>query len=242
MPCSWLRFNLHVARTSNGQHDISNGFDFFLAFNFRYNFNDDLVAIAMPPAGATKSVFDTSLPTTPDAQHTIDDHYDQAITIFVGRGSGAKGYDIHRGLLKFYSGYFRTAIKNAEHGEFMEGKKGVIELWEESRLAHVSAIRYAYENTAKGSALRRLLVFCLANEKKSEAGEEQWPPKDRSSWFLDFAEDLTVHRISGAAIPTQHSGVFGGPSVTSMSNWNRCAYHVHDTGKNCGNPGWKVIN
>ncbi|KXS94365.1 hypothetical protein AC578_2524 [Pseudocercospora eumusae] len=79
-----------------------------------------------------KAAHSDPLPSTPDAQHNNDDHYNRTIAIQVGQAHRTtKVYEIHRDLLKFYSGYFRTAIKNAEGGKFTEGIEGMIHLPDE---------------------------------------------------------------------------------------------------------------
>ncbi|KAF2164683.1 hypothetical protein M409DRAFT_25077 [Zasmidium cellare ATCC 36951] len=73
-----------------------------------------------------------SLPSTPDLKPTGND-YDEIIRIKVGTGasSNCKTFDIHKGILKFYSGYFRAAISNIENGRFAESGDGVICLAED---------------------------------------------------------------------------------------------------------------
>lgn len=54
------------------------------------------------------------------------------VRIKVGTGAEAQVFDMYKGVLSFYSGYFRTAIKNIEQGHFIESESGTIELAEES--------------------------------------------------------------------------------------------------------------
>ncbi|KAI5362068.1 hypothetical protein Slin15195_G057180 [Septoria linicola] len=67
------------------------------------------------------------LPSTPD-RHASHKVIDEAIRIKVGQGHESKVFDIHKGLLKHYSSYFRAAVKNLEGDRFAESAQGVISL------------------------------------------------------------------------------------------------------------------
>ncbi|EME45268.1 hypothetical protein DOTSEDRAFT_71092 [Dothistroma septosporum NZE10] len=84
------------------------------------------------------------IPSTQDISHNVDEHYDLAVRLSVGKGPKAKLFDIHRGVLQFYSGYFRTAIKNIDDGKFAEGANGVIALTEEDLQTFTLFKRWLY--------------------------------------------------------------------------------------------------
>lgn len=56
--------------------------------------------------------------------------FDEIIQIKVGTGN-TETFEVYKGVLKFYSGYFRAAIANIEAGRFAEAEDGVITLAEE---------------------------------------------------------------------------------------------------------------
>ncbi|EME84971.1 uncharacterized protein MYCFIDRAFT_83022 [Pseudocercospora fijiensis CIRAD86] len=71
-----------------------------------------------------------ALPSTPDKRPSAE-HFDSMIQIKVGTGSEMQTFDMYKGVLRFYSGYFRTAIENIENGRFAEAQDGAINLPDE---------------------------------------------------------------------------------------------------------------
>lgn len=57
--------------------------------------------------------------------------YDEMSRIKVGTGDVSKTFEVYKGVLKFYSGYFKASIAKIESGRFAESKDGVITLPEE---------------------------------------------------------------------------------------------------------------
>ncbi|KAF7188782.1 hypothetical protein HII31_09705 [Pseudocercospora fuligena] len=68
-----------------------------------------------------------TLPSTTDKRPSATD-FDSIIYVKVGKGGGEQTFDVYKGVLRFYSGYFRTAIENIESGRFAESQNGVIKL------------------------------------------------------------------------------------------------------------------
>ncbi|KAK5137831.1 hypothetical protein LTR08_006599 [Meristemomyces frigidus] len=56
------------------------------------------------------------------------DHFDRMARIHVGKDSKQKSFEIHKGILCFYAGYFQRAL----NGSFVEAKKGEVTLATES--------------------------------------------------------------------------------------------------------------
>ena len=52
------------------------------------------------------------------------DKYDTVVQVIVGEGDGAKTFEVYKGMLSYYSDYFRSALK----GDFQEAKEGVLRL------------------------------------------------------------------------------------------------------------------
>lgn len=46
-------------------------------------------------------------------------------------GNKSQTFEIHKGILRYYSGYFRTAVDNIEAGRFKESEEGLISLPDE---------------------------------------------------------------------------------------------------------------
>lgn len=59
------------------------------------------------------------------------DVFDSMIRIKVGKDGAIEIFDVHKGLLKFYSGYFQVAINNIKEGRFAESKENMITLDED---------------------------------------------------------------------------------------------------------------
>lgn len=72
------------------------------------------------------------------------DAYDDMIQVEVGTGDNAKTFDMHKGILNFFSGYFRVAISNIESGRFAESKDGVIRLPDEDPEVFEKVKRFFY--------------------------------------------------------------------------------------------------
>ncbi|KXT17022.1 hypothetical protein AC579_4331 [Pseudocercospora musae] len=70
----------------------------------------------------------TPLPSTSDKKPSAAD-FDNIIRISVGKDGQV--FQVHKGVLKFYSGYFRSAIENIENGRFKKAAKHMITLPEE---------------------------------------------------------------------------------------------------------------
>lgn len=48
--------------------------------------------------------------------------FDTIVRIKVGKGDAQEVFEVYKGLLKFYSGYFRAAIDNMEAGRFLQSE------------------------------------------------------------------------------------------------------------------------
>lgn len=59
------------------------------------------------------------------------DDFDSMIRIKVGVGNTTAVFEMHKGVLRFYSGYFRVAVNNLEQGRFAESVDNMISLPEE---------------------------------------------------------------------------------------------------------------
>ncbi|CZT24917.1 uncharacterized protein RCC_10645 [Ramularia collo-cygni] len=81
-------------------------------------------------AAAIETVMTLPLPSTPD-QQPDGKAFGSWIRVKVGTGRHTATYEIHRGLLGFYSGYFQVAIRNVEQGRFSESLDGTISLPDE---------------------------------------------------------------------------------------------------------------
>lgn len=74
----------------------------------------------------TKKNMPPPLPSTPDRLPSGDD-FDAIVRIKVGKeGAWTEVFEIHKGLLKFYSGYFGAQVSNIEEGRFAEGVDNII--------------------------------------------------------------------------------------------------------------------
>jgi hypothetical protein len=73
----------------------------------------------------TKKNMPPSLPSTPDRLPSGDD-FDAIVRIKVGKEDATEVFEIHKGLLKFYSGYFGAQVSNIEEGRFAEGAANMI--------------------------------------------------------------------------------------------------------------------
>ncbi|KAF7188868.1 hypothetical protein HII31_09791 [Pseudocercospora fuligena] len=69
-----------------------------------------------------------ALPSTSDKKPSAAD-FDSIIRLKVGKDEQV--FEIYKGIMKFYSGYFRSAIENIENGRFKEAEENIITLPEE---------------------------------------------------------------------------------------------------------------
>lgn len=95
-----------------------------------------LVSNAWPMADTTNSITGSpgnrmaDLPSTPD-KRPGSKCFDTIVRIKVGKGDAQEVFEVYKGLLKFYSGYFRAAIDNMEAGRFLQSEENTITLPDE---------------------------------------------------------------------------------------------------------------
>ncbi|KXS97904.1 hypothetical protein AC578_4366 [Pseudocercospora eumusae] len=96
--------------------------------------NTDVV-VDSEPAKVAKP----ALPSTPEKFPTSQS-YDSMVRIKAGRGEKAKVFEVHQGILCFYSGYFRAAFK----GRWREAQEGAIDIPSISPSVFKLFIHWAY--------------------------------------------------------------------------------------------------
>ncbi|KAI5362069.1 Putative SKP1/BTB/POZ domain superfamily protein [Septoria linicola] len=67
----------------------------------------------------------SDLPSTPDKRPALED-FDKVVRICVGKEGNAHVFEMHRGVLKFYSGHFHKAILHLDFGRFPIAEQTIV--------------------------------------------------------------------------------------------------------------------
>ncbi|KXT11297.1 hypothetical protein AC579_1667 [Pseudocercospora musae] len=116
---------------------------------------DDADVVEVGPAKIVKQV----LPSTPD-QFPTTQTYNSIVRIRAGKAANVEVFEVHKGILWFYSGYFRTAF----NGRWKEAEEGAIDMPTISPNIFKHFIHWAYSrrlevaNKHSPSANDRLLL------------------------------------------------------------------------------------
>ncbi|USW52744.1 Putative SKP1/BTB/POZ domain superfamily protein [Septoria linicola] len=111
-------------------------------------------------AGETRK--EEPLPSTPD-KHGGVELIDKAICIEVGRGDEQETFDLHKGFLRHYSGFFRRAIEELEEKKQKKGSIDSIELprnWMYSPTHQLSAKNEYHSNIDTADLIQ---LWCFAD-------------------------------------------------------------------------------
>jgi hypothetical protein len=138
------------------------------------------------------------------------------IRIKVGKAGATEIFEVHKGLLKFYSGYFQVAISNIEEGRFAESKENMITLDEEVDVFRVfknwiytrSLPKHAIGEDPDGITWDRILVklWCFGDRRhipllQNECIDGLLSSQMSSKTFhYDLIPDIYANTIAGSSL------------------------------------------